>query len=115
MKYFGTCHCKKVTYQIDLSIEKVISCNCSYCQTKGLLLTFAPADTFALTSGRDDLTSYHFNKKVIEHLFCKHCGVQPFSYGKNKEGKDTVAINVRCLEGVDLETLDIMKYDGKSI
>lgn len=115
MKYIGTCHCKKVSYEVDLEIGKVISCNCSHCQMKGLLLTFASADSFVLTSGQDDLTSYFFNKKVIEHLFCKHCGVQSFSRGKDKEGKDTVAINVRCLEGVDVDALDIMKYEGKNI
>jgi hypothetical protein len=114
MKYKGYCHCKKVSYEVDLEIGKVISCNCSHCQIKGLLLSFVSADAFTLISGAEDLTSYRFNKKVIDHLFCKHCGVESFSKGKDKEGKDTVAINVRSLEGLTLEELDIMKFDGKS-
>jgi hypothetical protein len=114
MKYQGACHCKKVSYEVDLEIDKVISCNCSHCQVKGLLLVFSKADAFTLLSGEHDLTSYMFNKKVINHLFCKYCGVQSFSRGKNKEGEDTVAINVRCLEGVDVDTLTLMKVDGKS-
>ena len=64
--------------------------------------------------GTEDLTSYKFNKRVIDHLFCKHCGVESFAKGKDKEGKDTVAINVRCLEGVDIEKLTVMKVDGNS-
>lgn len=115
MKYTGSCHCKKVSFEVELTIGKVISCNCSHCHMKGLLLSFTSADSFALLSGADDLSSYKFNKKVIDHLFCKHCGVQSFSRGKDMEGKDTVAINMRCLDGVDVDTLDIMKYEGKNI
>lgn len=114
MKYKGACHCKKVAYEVDLELGKVISCNCSHCQIKGLLLAFVPAEKFTLLTGKDDLTSYKFNKKTIDHLFCKHCGVESFARAKNKEGEDTVAINVRCLEGVDIDSLDLVKVDGKS-
>ena len=114
MKYIGTCHCKKVCYEVDLEIGNVISCNCSHCQMKGALLVFAPADSFVLTRGTEDLTSYRFNKKVIDHLFCKHCGVESFARGKDKEGKDTVAVNVRCLPGVDIDGLTLIKFDGKN-
>ena len=114
MHYSGSCHCKKVSYNVELEIGNVISCNCSHCQAKGLLLAFVPAKSFTLVRGEEDLMSYKFNKKIIDHLFCKHCGVQSFSRGKDKEGKDTVAINVRCLEGVDIDGLSLMKVDGKS-
>lgn len=114
MKYIGTCHCKKVSYEVDLEIGQVICCNCSHCQMKGLLLSFVQADAFNLLSGADNLTTYHFNKKVIDHLFCKDCGVQSFSRGKDKEGEATVAVNVRCLEGVDVESLTLTKVDGKN-
>jgi hypothetical protein len=71
MNYKGTCHCKKVSYEVNLEIGNVISCNCSHCQMKGALLVFAPADSFVLTSGADCLTSYRFNKKVIGHLLAE--------------------------------------------
>lgn len=114
MKYRGYCHCKKVSYEVDLELGQVISCNCSHCQIKGLLLSFVSGDVFTLTGGAEDLTSYRFNKKVIDHLFCKHCGVESFARGKDKEGKDTVAINVRCLEGVEIDKLALTEVDGKN-
>lgn len=114
MKYIGSCHCEKVSYEVDLEIDQVISCNCSHCQKRGALLVFAPADSFLLIRGSEDLTKYTFNKKVIDHLFCKHCGIESFSQGKDKEGKETVAINVRCLNGVDIEKLTLVEYDGKN-
>ncbi len=114
MKYTGACHCKEVSFEVDLELGKVISCNCSHCEAKGLLLSFTTADKFTLLSPEENLTSYKFNKKVIDHLFCKTCGVQAFSRGKDPAGNDTVAINVRSLDGIEIDNLEIMKVDGKS-
>ena len=111
--YSGGCHCGKVRYQVTLDLGKVISCNCSMCGKKGSLLTFAPADQFKLVSGEGETTSYKFNKKVIDHLFCSTCGVTSFARGL-KDGKPMVAINARCLDGVDAKSLDVMDVDGAS-
>lgn len=114
MKHTGSCHCKKVSYEADFEIGQVISCNCSYCVSKGALLSFVLADKFTLIEGEDALTRYTFNKKVIDHLFCKYCGVESFARGKNKEGNDIVAINLRSLHGIDIDALSVVKVDGKN-
>jgi hypothetical protein len=111
--YTGGCHCGKVRYDVSLELGKVISCNCSMCGRKGTLLTFAPASAFKLISGEDALTSYKFNKHIIDHLFCSTCGVTSFARGK-KGDQPMVAINARCLDGVDVATLHIQQFDGKS-
>ncbi len=110
----GSCHCGAVTFTVTADIEKVIECNCSHCSKKGFLLAFVPAEQFTLLSGEDNLTEYRFNKKHIAHLFCKTCGVQCFGQAKNKEGIETIAINVRTLPDLDLSTLTITPVDGKS-
>jgi hypothetical protein len=112
--YSGSCHCGKVRYQVTLDLGKVISCNCSMCKRKGSLLTFAPAEQFKLQSGEDNLTSYKFNKMVIDHLFCSTCGVTSFARGVGKNGEPMVAVNARCLDGVDPASLDVMHFDGAS-
>ena len=113
--YQGGCHCGKVRYQAKVDLESpVISCNCSMCGRSGTMLTFVPASQFTLLSGEDSLTDYQFNKNVIHHLFCKVCGVKSFARGKNKDGSDMVAINARCLDGVDLQSLKVHQFDGKS-
>jgi len=111
--YSGGCHCGKVRYQVTMDLGKVISCNCSMCGKKGTLLAFAPAEQFALQKGEGEMTSYKFNHKVIDHLFCSTCGVTSFARG-SKDGKPIVAINTRCLDGVDPASLDVMHFDGKS-
>lgn len=113
--YAGSCHCGRVRYQVTADLSKVFRCNCSICAKRGALWAFTGADQFELQAGADDLTDYQFNKKVIHHLFCGNCGVGSFSRGKSRDGKDTVAINVRCLEGIDPAGLTVTPIDGKSL
>ena len=112
--YSGSCHCGKVRYQVTMDLGKVMSCNCSMCKRKGALLAFVPVEQFKLVSGEDGLTSYKFNKKVIDHLFCSTCGVTSFARGVGKDGQPMVAVNARCLDGVDPASLDVMHFDGAS-
>jgi hypothetical protein len=94
--------------------DKVLACNCSMCGKKGTLLSFVPAASFQLSSGEGNLTNYQFNNKVIDHLFCSTCGVTSFARGKRQDGSSMVAVNTRCLDGVDLAKLEVMHFDGAS-
>lgn len=114
-KYTGGCHCGKVRFEVDMDLGEVVSCNCSMCSKRGSLLAFVPAENFKLISGEGDLTDYQFNKKVIHHLFCSTCGILSFGRGAGPDGKEMVAVNVRCLDDVDAEGLKVVKYDGKSL
>ena len=111
--YSGGCQCGKVRYDVDLELGEVLACNCSRCGKLGSLLAFAPAQDFTLKSGDSDLTSYQFNKHNIEHFFCKTCGIQSFAKGKSPKG-EMAAINVRCLDGIDVSALTVKHVDGKS-
>jgi hypothetical protein len=112
--YAGGCHCGAVRYEAMVELGRVIECNCSICSKKAHLLAFVPAAQFTLVAGEDALTDYQFNTKRLHHLFCKTCGVQSFASGSAPDGSKTYALNVRCLDDVDLSTLDVMPYDGKS-
>lgn len=110
----GGCHCGAVRYQVDMALDTAISCNCSMCQKKGTLLSFVPAGAFKLNSGDGSLSDYQFNAGNIHHLFCKTCGVTSFARGRDRKGNEMVAVNVRCLDDVDLDQLTVKKIDGRS-
>jgi len=80
----------------------------------GLFLAFTTPDQFSLTAGQGELRDYQFDKRVMHHLFCAACGIQSFARGTAPDGKEMVAINVRCLDGVDLATLTLTPIDGRS-
>ncbi len=113
--YAGGCHCGAVRYQVTAAIDAVVSCNCSICSKTGTLLAFAPAAAFRLERGEDDLADYQFGKKRIHHLFCRRCGVKSFGRGTAPDGRPMVAINVRCLDGVDATALPVRAFDGRSV
>jgi len=110
----GGCHCGKVRYEVETDLATVISCNCSICTKTGVLWTFVPASRFELLSGEDNLADYQFNRHVIHHLFCRTCGVESFARGTAPDGTDTVAVNARCLDDVDLPALTLAPVDGRS-
>ena len=100
---------------VTTPIEPAIVCNCSICSKTGSALAFAPAAQFRLLSGSEALTDYQFGKKRIHHLFCGRCGIKSFARGKGPDGSDMVAVNVRCLDGVDPAALPVKLFDGKSL
>lgn len=111
--YQGSCHCGAVRYHTSLDLSApVITCNCSMCGRSGTMLAFVPPDKFTLDSGEDHLTSYQFNKKAIDHVFCKTCGIKPFARGQGPNGP-MIAVNVRCLDGVDVFAIKTEQVDGK--
>jgi hypothetical protein len=110
----GSCHCGSVRYEVDTDLSKVIECNCSMCGRAGTMLTFVPTSSFRLLSGEDSQTDYQFNKHHIHHTFCKVCGIKSFARGTGSDGTVMVAVNARCLEGVDPRELKTTFYDGRS-
>ncbi|MFH3480544.1 MULTISPECIES: GFA family protein [unclassified Xanthobacter] len=112
--YFGGCQCGAVRYEVDADLDHTVTCNCSRCRKLGAILTFAPESAFKLVSGEGATTEYLFNTRKIHHLFCSTCGIQSFSRGAAPDGTAMVAINARCLDGVDVKSLTPVEHDGAS-
>lgn len=115
MKYQGSCHCGNIAFEVEGELKGAMACNCSMCQRKGSLLWFVPRDQMKLlTPQNENLGTYLFNKHVIEHHFCKTCGIHPYADGTDPMGSRMAAINIRCLEGIDLDAVPVQHYDGRS-
>jgi len=111
----GGCHCGNVRYQVTIPLGEVMECNCSICSKTGSRLTFVAPGQFRLLAGADKLSDYQFKSKTIHHLFCPVCGIRSFARGKRPDGSEMIAINVRCLEGVDASALAVRPFDGRSL
>jgi len=113
MIYQGSCHCGQVAYEVEGDIQGALACNCSMCQRKGSLLWFVPRAQFRLRTPEDAAATYTFNKHVIQHRFCPTCGIHPYAEGVDPKGNPMAAINLRCIEGIDLATIPVQHYDGR--
>ena len=113
--YTGGCHCGAVRFRATVKLDGAMTCNCSICSKTGTVLAFIPAGQFELTAGADALTDYQWGKKKLHHLFCKRCGIRSFVRGAMPSGEPMVALNVRCLDDVDLASIPQKAFDGKRL
>ena len=112
MSYKGSCHCGAVAFEVEGELGGVLSCNCSMCRRKGSLLWFVPRAQLRLSTPEEATGVYTFNKHAIKHRFCTTCGIHPYGEGTDPKGNAMAAVNVRCLDGVELEKLAVQHYDG---
>ena len=115
MIHKGSCHCGQIAFEVEGDLTQVMDCNCSICARKGALHWFVARDKLRLLTPEAGMATYTLNKHIIQHRFCPTCGIHPFGEGVDPSGRRMAAINVRCLEGVDLSSLAVQKYDGRSV
>jgi len=109
--YSGGCHCGKVRFRVTGDLAQSTICNCSICTKKGFVHLIVPLSAFELLAGEEALESYRFNTGIAEHKFCATCGIH--SFYTPRSDPDKVDVNVRCLDDVDLGTVDVQLFDGK--
>jgi len=114
-QYNGKCHCGKFTYHFDhapLETFQPRKCNCSICTSRGYLCIYVKEVTF--TSGSlNELTRYEFGSRKIPHFFCPVCGSTLLEIITFEDG--VYGINLRNVEGVDLDGLTYTPFDGASM
>ncbi|HYG31746.1 MAG TPA: GFA family protein [Methylophilaceae bacterium] len=116
MHYKGSYHCQRITFEVEVEPVPAMECNCSICSRNGYLLWFIPRGNLHILSGEDDLAIYTFGQHTIRHHFCRSCGSSLFGIAKPPGAEsEMAAINIRCLEGIDLTSVERQPFDGRSL
>jgi hypothetical protein len=122
--YRGSCHCGRVRFEVRAEIDHVRECDCSICHRRGALTFRVPTDALMLLTPWEELSLYEWGSKTAKDFFCPTCGILPFRRPSDptpQELRDGVerfdgwAVNVRCLEGIDTESLPVRKIRGSQI
>jgi len=113
--YTGSCHCGAIAFEVEGNIESGLACNCSMCARRGSLLWFVPRPQLKLKTPEADVGSYFFNKHAIAHRFCPTCGIHAFGEAQDPQGRAMAAVNLRCIEGLDLAAVPVRQFDGKAL
>src|ERR1700757_3705904 len=103
--YQGSCHCGKTRFEVDADLDHVRVCDCSICRRRGALIHRVPPEDFRLATPLEELARYPFHTRTARDYFCPTCGILPFR--RPRTGPDLWGINVRCLDGVDLDAIPI--------
>lgn len=113
--YSGHCHCGAVRFTFRSEpIETGCRCNCSLCVRRGAVMSDSyvePQDVLEL-EGTQHLQEYRFGDHMVNHYFCKLCGIYTFHDGTETPGR--YRFNLGCVEGVDPYGLEIRLIDGRS-
>ena len=115
MVYQGSCHCGGITFEVEGTVDSALACNCSICHRRGSLLWFVPRDALRLNSPHTTQGTYMFNRHAIKHHFCTVCGIHPYGEGVDPAGRAMAAVNLRCIEGLDLAAIPVHTYDGRAV
>ena len=116
--YHGSCHCGAVRIEADMDLSQGSGrCNCSFCTKARNWSVIIKPDAFRLLAGESDLSTYRFGTKQGQHLFCRHCGMRPFSRGNVPEiGGEYVSIALCCLDDIEpseLAEVPVKYMDGR--
>lgn len=122
--YRGSCHCGRIRFEVDAEIDHVRVCDCSICHRRGALNFRVPKAALRLLGPWEDLSLYEWGTKTAKDYFCPVCGILPFRRPSDpaphelQEGVrpfEGWAVNVRCLEGIDAESLPKKQIHGSRI
>ena len=67
-----------------------------------------------LLTPEENTRAYTFNEHVIQHRFCPTCGIHPYAEAADPSGKKMAAINLRCIDDLDLSAVKVVEFDGRS-
>jgi hypothetical protein len=109
--YRGGCHCGRIRFEVEGTLERVTRCNCSICARTGYLHWTVEPERVRLLTKPGDWATYRFGTRTSENRFCATCGVSPFRVPRSDP--DKVTVNARCLEGVDVDALELVAFDGR--
>jgi hypothetical protein len=110
--HHGGCHCGQVRFEVEGPIEDVAVCNCSICsKTAYLHWEVAPA-RFRLLTSNDSIRTYQFGTMTSRNHFCEKCGISAFR--RSRTAPEMIDVNVRCLDAVDVESIDTLSFDGRN-
>ncbi len=115
MRYQGSCHCGGIAFEVEGEVDSGLACNCSICHRKGSLLWFVPRNALTLKTPAENMSTYTFNQHVVKHRFCSTCGMHPFGEGVDPQGNAMAAINLRCLQDFDLDSVPVHTFDGRAV
>ncbi|MGH1467409.1 MAG: GFA family protein [Bdellovibrionales bacterium] len=96
----GSCHCKKVLFELTPPTELCSHCHCKSCRkTHGAAFvtwTSVPDKNLTITTGEDLLHKYKSNPGVV-WMNCKHCSSPLFQTTSQSPGR--TYITVASLDG----------------
>lgn len=124
MIHNGSCHCGFIKFTVSAEIDHARQCNCSICSKRGTLNFRVNNSEIDIQTPLNQLSLYQWGTMTAEDYFCPHCGILAFrrpskltikEIAQGKTPFNGWAINVRCILGLEVDTLPLIKIDGAAL
>lgn len=96
-----------------MQLDHVRVCDCSICRRRGALSHRVEEADIRIFNPLEDLFQYKWHSMRATDYFCPTCGILPFRHPRDKP--EVWAVNVRCLEGVDLDSIPVERIYGSKL
>lgn len=113
LTYKGACHCRKIRFEVDLELDHVRVCDCSICRKRGALNHRVEDSQLRISTPLEELCLYEWHTLTAKDYFCPVCGILPFR--RPRDTDKIWAVNIRCLDGVDLDSIPIKHIYGSRL
>lgn len=120
----GSCHCGRIQFEVLADIDHLRECNCSICIRRGALNFRVAKENLSLLTPLEDVSLYQWGSETAQDYFCPKCGILPFrkpsklteaEIAAGKQEFTGWAVNARCINGLDLNKIPVIKIDGRSL
>lgn len=129
MTITATCHCGATRIELPHAPEEAKTCNCSFCHRTGAVWAYFDPDEVTVAGAQDRV--YSASEGINRHHFCGQCGGNThgdspdWASAYNADGtpkgeagvvpeKRIFAVNMRMVDGFDLEALPTEAMDGRN-
>lgn len=98
--YTASCHCGKVSLELQKKPRKLTQCNCSLCRRYGPLWAYFQRKWVRVLASRKQLDVYSWRDRRFEFFRCATCGCVTHYQRKTRQpdGSDMGAVNMRNVD-----------------
>ncbi|WP_448949921.1 GFA family protein [Labrys neptuniae] len=117
----GSCHCGGTRFELSEAPLEVTRCTCSFCHKRGVLWAYYRPAQFKLTSPPEQVSTYRWNSKTVQHHFCATCGCGTYtqtpdwSSGEPDFDNPRVSVNAWLFDDFDLDAVPVTVIDGRNL
>lgn len=108
----GSCHCKKIKFELNLAPAHLTECNCSICHRIGAIWAHADKSDIKIICDENDLINYLWGDKSIKFCSCKQCGCITHWKSVDAEQSTRMAVNTRMVGRSEIKNIKVRHFDG---
>lgn len=110
MLYKGSCHCGNVEFEVEGELTGRGGVHLLHLCAQGR----SPLGRAARKSEIAAVGTYTFHRHVLTHRFCTVCGIHPYAEDVAGGSERSAYVNIRCMEGIDIDSIPRLAFDGCS-